>query len=137
MTGFKNFILRGNLVELAVAVIVGTAFAAVVTAFTEMLLSFIARITGGSQPNFDTFAPGDILVGPFLTAAIAFLILAAVVYFFVVMPYTRAKEKFFPTEDKGTPADVALLEEIRDLLKAGGGSTGTTQGTGPGTGPTV
>jgi large conductance mechanosensitive channel len=118
MTGFKNFILRGNLVELAVAVIVGTSFAAVVTAFTGMLLSLVAKITGGRQPNFDTFAPGDVLVGPFLTAAIAFLILAAVVYFFVVTPYTKAKDRFFPAEPAGTPADVALLEEIRDLLKA-------------------
>lgn len=122
MTGFKNFILRGNLVELAVAVIIGTSFAAVVTAFTGMLLSAISKLTGGNEPNFDTFAPGDVLVGPFLTAAVAFLILAAVVYFFVVVPYTKAKERFFPTEDKGTPADVALLEEIRDLLKARNGS---------------
>lgn len=122
MTGFKNFILRGNLVELAVAVIVGTSFAAVVTAFTGMLLSFVSKITGGNEPNFDTFAPGDVLVGPFLTAALAFLILAAVVYFFVVVPYTKAKERFFPAEETGTPADVALLEEIRDLLKARGGA---------------
>lgn len=122
MTGFKNFILRGNLVELAVAVIIGTAFAAVVTAFTEMLLSAIGRVTNGAEVNFDSYSPGGVLVGPFLTAAIAFLILAAVVYFFVVLPYTKAKERFFPTEDKGTPADVALLEEIRDLLKARGGA---------------
>ncbi|GAA1917393.1 MscL family protein [Nocardioides hwasunensis] len=122
MTGFKNFILRGNLVELAVAVIMGTSFAAVVTAFTGMLLSLVSRITGGTEPNFDAFAPGDVLIGPFLTALIAFLILAAVIYFFVVMPYTRAKDKFFPAEESGTPADVALLEEIRDLLKARGGA---------------
>ena len=49
------------------------------------------------------------------------MILAAVVYFFVVVPYTKAKERYFPTEDKGTPADVALLEEIRDLLRARNG----------------
>ena len=122
MSGFKNFILKGNLVELAVAVIMGVSFAAVVTAFTEMLLSAIAKATGGNQPNFDDYAPGDIAVGPFLTALIAFLILAAVVYFFVVLPYTKAKERYFPSEDKGTPADVALLEEIRDLLKARGGA---------------
>ena len=122
MSGFKNFILKGNLVELAVAVIMGVSFAAVVTAFTEMLLSAIARATGGNQPNFDDYTPGDIAVGPFLTALIAFLILAAVVYFFVVLPYTKAKERYFPSEDKGTPADVALLEEIRDLLKARGGA---------------
>ena len=49
--------------------------------------------------------------------------MAAVVYFFIVMPYTKAKERFFPSEEPGTPADVALLEEIRDLLAARGGST--------------
>lgn len=125
MTGFKNFILRGNLVELAVAVIVGTSFAAVVTAFTGMLLSAVSKVTDGKDPNFDNFAPGDVLVGPFLTALIAFLILAAVVYFFVVVPYTKAKDRFFPAEPAGTPADVALLEEIRDLLKAQNGTTPT------------
>jgi large conductance mechanosensitive channel len=56
--------------------------------------------------------------GAFMNAVIAFLILAAVVYFFVVLPYTKAKEKYFPSEEAGTPADVALLEEIRDLLAA-------------------
>lgn len=122
MSGFKNFILRGNLVELAVAVVVGTSFAAVVTAFTKMLLSLVAKLTGGSQPNFDEFAPGDIQIGPFLTALIAFLILATVVYFFVVLPYTKAKERYFPSEEEGTPADVAVLEEIRDLLKARNGA---------------
>ncbi|WP_309647643.1 MscL family protein [Nocardioides sp.] len=116
MSGFKNFILRGNLVDLAVAVIIGTAFTAVVTAFTGMLMSAIAKVSGGKEPNFDTFAPGDVLIGPFLTAMVAFLILAAVVYFFVVTPYVRAKEKFFPSPQPGTPEDVRLLQEIRDLL---------------------
>jgi large conductance mechanosensitive channel len=52
---------------------------------------------------------------------ISFLILAAVVYFLIVKPYTVAKERYFPTEDAGTPADVAVLEEIRDLLATRGG----------------
>lgn len=116
MTGFKNFILRGNLVDLAVAVIIGTAFAAVVTAFTGMLLSAIAKMLGGKEPNFDEYAPGGVEVGPFLTALIAFLILAAVVYFFVVTPYVKAKERFFPSPEPGTPEDIKLLQEIRDLL---------------------
>ncbi|WP_341923864.1 MscL family protein [Nocardioides psychrotolerans] len=116
MSGFKNFILRGNLIDLAVAVIIGTAFTAVVTAFTGMLMSAIAKVSGGKEPNFDTFAPGDVLIGPFLTAMVAFLILAAVVYFFVVTPYVKAKEKFFPSPEPGTPEDVRLLQEIRDLL---------------------
>ncbi|WP_193608699.1 MscL family protein [Nocardioides lijunqiniae] len=116
MTGFKNFILRGNLIDLAVAFIIGTAFAAVVTAFTEMLLSAIAKVLGGKEPDFNNFAPGDIAVGSFLTALVAFLILAAVVYFFVVTPYVAAKERFFPSPEPGTPEDVKLLQEIRDLL---------------------
>lgn len=116
MTGFKNFILKGNLVDLAVAVIIGTAFAAVVTAFTGMLLSAIAKMLGGKEPNFDEYAPGGVEVGPFLTALIAFLILAAVVYFFVVTPYVKAKERFFPSPEPGTPEDIKLLQEIRDLL---------------------
>jgi large conductance mechanosensitive channel len=129
MTGFKNFILRGNLVDLAVAVIIGTAFGVVVTTFTGLLLSIIAKITGGSQPNFDTWFPGDIALGPFLTAAIAFLILAAVVYFFVVSPYVKAKERFFPSPEPGTPEDIKLLQEIRDLLKAQAAAGGQTPGT--------
>jgi large conductance mechanosensitive channel len=120
MSGFKNFILRGNLVDLAVAVIIGTAFAAVVTAFTGMLLSAIAKVLGGREPNFNDYAPGDVEVGPFLTALIAFLILAAVVYFFVVTPYVAAKERFFPSPEPGTPEDIKLLQEIRDLLASQG-----------------
>jgi large conductance mechanosensitive channel len=60
--------------------------------------------------------------GAFLNAVIAFVILAAVVYFLVVLPYTKAKERFFPSEEAGTPADVSLLEEIRDLLATRGGA---------------
>lgn len=130
MTGFKNFILRGNLVDLAVAVIIGTAFGVVVTTFTGLLLSLIAKITGGSQPNFDDYTPGDLAVGPFLTALIAFLILAAVVYFFVVSPYVKAKERFFPSPEPGTPEDIKLLQEIRDLLKAQAAAGGQTPGAG-------
>ncbi|WP_134739981.1 MscL family protein [Nocardioides sp. 503] len=116
MTGFKNFILRGNLIDLAVAFIIGGAFATVVTSFTEMLLSAIAKVLGGKEPDFNDWTPGDIAVGSFLTALVAFLILAAVVYFFVVTPYVAAKERFFPSPDPGTPEDVKLLQEIRDLL---------------------
>ncbi|MFM6848780.1 MAG: MscL family protein, partial [Terrabacter sp.] len=60
--------------------------------------------------------------GAFLNAVISFLLIALVVYFFIVVPYTKAKERFFPSEEPGTPADVALLEEIRDLLRARGGA---------------
>lgn len=115
MTGFKAFILRGNLVELAVAFIMGTAFALVVTSFTDMLMGFIGKI--GGKPDFTKLTLLDVNVGKFITALVSFLILAAVVYFFVVLPYTKAKERFFPShEPEGTLEDVALLTEIRDLL---------------------
>ncbi len=114
MSGFKSFILRGNLVELAVAFIMATAFAAVVTATVGMILDLIGK--AGGTPDFSTYAPGGISVGIFLTALISFVVIAAVVYFFVVVPYMKAQEKFFPKEEPGTPDDIALLQEIRDLL---------------------
>lgn len=112
MNGFKSFILRGNLIDLAVAVIIGAAFGAVVTKFTEWLTAQMpksAKNVFGNDPNS---------FGAFLNAVIAFVILAAVVYFFIVVPYTKARARFFPEEAAGKPADVALLEEIRDLLAA-------------------
>jgi large conductance mechanosensitive channel len=116
MSGFKNFVLRGNLVELAVAFVMGTAFALVVTATVNLIMGIIGKI--GGQPDFNAWRPGGLPFGAWLTAIVSFVILAAVVYFLVVKPYTVAKEKFFPADPAGTPADVALLEEIRDLLKA-------------------
>ena len=121
MAGFRAFILRGNLVELAVAFIMGTAFALVVTSFSAMLMGFIGKI--GGQPDFSSVTIAQVNVGKFINALIAFVILAAVVYFFVVVPYTKAKERYFPTtEPEGTPEDVALLKEIRDALVGRGGS---------------
>ena len=114
MTGFRNFILRGSLVELAVAFIMGTAFATVVTATVNLIMGLIGKI--GGQPDFNAWRPGGLPFGAFLTAVVAFVILAAVVYFVIVKPYTAAKDRYFPAEDAGTPADVAVLEEIRDLL---------------------
>ena len=111
MTGFKNFILRGNLVDLAVAVIIGVAFGAVVTTFTAWLTGLMPDT---ASEYFSTEAQS---FGAFLNAVVSFVLLAAVVYFFVVTPYVKAKERFFPSEPEGTPADIALLEEIRDLLK--------------------
>ena len=114
MSGFKNFILRGNLVELAVAFVMGLAFATVVTATVDLIMGIIGKI--GDQPDFSGWEPGGLPFGAWVTAVISFLIMATVVYFFIVKPYTVAKDKYFPAEDSGTPADVALLEEIRDLL---------------------
>jgi large conductance mechanosensitive channel len=111
MTGFKNFLLRGNLVEIAVGLIMAVAFGAVVTAFVGWLTSLMPD---SADAVFSTTEP----FGIFLNAVVSFLLIATVVYFFVITPYTKAKERFFPAEEEGTPADVALLEQIRDLLQA-------------------
>lgn len=116
MTGFKNFIMRGNLIELAVAFVMAAAFGAVVTATVALLMDVVGKL--GGMPDFSSWTPGGISVGTFLTALVSFLILSAVVYFVIVAPYTRAKAKYFPEEPEGAAADVALLTEIRDLLKA-------------------
>jgi large conductance mechanosensitive channel len=119
MSGFKNFILRGNIIELAVAFIMGSAFAKVVTATVALILGLVGKL--GGQPDFSRWQPHGLLVGAWLTALVSFLILAATVYFLIVVPYTKAKERFFPAEATGTPADVAVLEEIRDLIATGRG----------------
>lgn len=111
MSGFKNFILRGNLVEIAVGLIMALSFAAVVSAFTAWLTGLLP---GGLSNVFDGAKEGDL--GFFLNALIAFILMAAVVYFLVVVPYTKAKERFFPAEAAG-PSETELLTEIRDLLK--------------------
>jgi large conductance mechanosensitive channel len=110
MNGFKNFLFRGNLVDLAVAVIIGTAFGAVVTAFTAWLTGKL----GGADSVFAKATLGDF--GFFVNAVISFVLLAAVVYFLVVLPFTKAKERYFPSPAPGTPEDIVLLKEIRDLL---------------------
>lgn len=132
MTGFKNFILRGNLVELAVAFIMATAFATVVTATVAVIMGLIGK--AGGHPTFDTYKPGGLPIGAWITAVVAFLILSAIVYFLIVKPYTVAKERFFPSPEPGTPEDVKLLQEIRDLLIAqqGGGTATITLPTNPG-----
>ncbi len=121
MTGFKNFILKGNLVELAVAFIMGLAFASVVTATVALVMDIIGKV--GGQPDFSNYSPGGVSVGAWITALISFLILAAVVYFLIVVPYTKAKERYFPADEPGTPADVELLTQIRDLLAGREGGT--------------
>ena len=95
MGGFKKFLLRGNLVNLAVAVVIGVAFAALVTALvTDLITPLIAAI--GGKPNFDnltfTVNHSEFRYGAFINALISFLIIAAVVYFLVVIPVTKVLE---------------------------------------------
>ena len=120
MKGFRDFVLRGNLIELAVAFIIGAAFATVIGAFTKLILEAIGKATGGADFNFDDWQPGGwSTVGPFLTALIAFLIMAFVVYFFIVTPYEKAKDRYFPAERDAETIDpnTELLREIRDALR--------------------
>lgn len=114
MSGFKNFVLKGNLVEIAVGLIMALAFASVVQAFSAWLTGLLP---GAFEDVFAGAVLGDL--GFFLNTVISFLVMAAVVYFAVVVPYTKAKEKFFPAEASG-PSDTELLTEIRDALKARG-----------------
>lgn len=118
MKGFKEFIMRGNLIQTAVAFIIGTAFAAVVSTFTNVVLSLIALVLGGREPNFDNWAPGGIPVGTFLTALISFLMVAAVVYFAIVKPMNafEARRKKGQEDEDIPPTETDLLTEIRDLL---------------------
>jgi large conductance mechanosensitive channel len=128
LKGFKDFIMRGNLVELAVAFVIGGAFATVVQATVTVILDIVGK--AGGSPNFSGYQPGGIHVGAWITALISFLILAAVVYFLVVTPYNALQERMSRGEEAAPPApDIALLTEIRDLLANRPGST-TVEGGG-------
>lgn len=125
MKGFKDFLMQGNLIELATAVIMGAAFGKVVEAFTKFLMDMIAIPLGGEQPDFSAVTiPGiNVNIGVFITALISFVLVAFVVYFFVIKPYTNVKEmadarlKAQKDEEAPAPTTDELLAEIRDLLK--------------------
>ena len=124
LKGFKDFLLRGNVVDLAVAVVIGAAFGGVISAFATDFIGGLIGVIGGS-PDFGTAgvtANGSkIIIGSTITALINFVIVAAVVYFVVVVPVTRLLERRRTGEEPevvATPEDIALLQEIRDLLKA-------------------
>ena len=99
MKGFRDFILRGNVVDLAIAVVIGAAFGAVVAAFVKDLITPLIAAIGG-KPDFSalnfTINHSKFLYGDFINALIAFLIIAAVIYFFVVKPYTSLMDRFKP-----------------------------------------
>jgi large conductance mechanosensitive channel len=106
MAGFKKFLLRGNVVDLAVAVIIGTAFGALVASFTKDIITPIIAAIGG-QPDFSslsfTIHKSHFFYGDFINAIITFVILAAVVYFFVVLPVGKLLDRFKPAPDEPTP----------------------------------
>jgi large conductance mechanosensitive channel len=114
LSGFRKFLLQGNLISTAVAFIMATTFAAVVAAFVAIILDLIGKV-GGSSKAFSKYTPDGVHVGAFITAVITFVIVAAVIYFLVVVPYTKAKERFFPDPEPGK-TELDVLNEIRDLL---------------------
>lgn len=126
LEGFKKFIMRGNVMELAVAVIIGGAFTAIVTAFTKGIVEPVLALFGGSpefglgfhlrEGNPATF----VNLGSILTAIVNFLIIAAVIYFLMIMPMNKlaemnARRKGIEPEEAAA-TETELLAEIRDLL---------------------
>jgi large conductance mechanosensitive channel len=120
---FRDFLLRGNVVDLAVAVVVGAAFGAVVASFVADLLTPLIAAIGG-KPDFGALSfkinGAEFRYGSFLNTMISFLIVSAAIFFLVVKPVgvlmERRKAGLEP-EAEAVPEDVVLLGEIRDLLK--------------------
>ena len=127
--GFKDFILRGNVIELAIAVVIGSAFTALVGAFTNNIINPVIAAAGGVNADglgFRIWPDNEatfVNLGAVLTALVTFLITAAVVYFIFVAPMNKinsmVKDRLSTEEpeEEPLPADTALLAEIRDLLK--------------------
>jgi large conductance mechanosensitive channel len=127
--GFKDFLLRGNVIDLAVAFVIGAAFTKVVDVFAKDFIGGLLGVIGGT-PNFGEIGPelngSKIIIGTTLTALISFLITAAIVYFVLVAPVNRimaARQRGEEPAAEHTPEDIALLQEIRDILRARGGIT--------------
>lgn len=125
--GFKDFLMRGNVVDLAVAVVIGSAFTAIVTAFTNGLIKPLISTIGGTEAAnglgyqiFENNKATFLNFGDVINAAINFVLVAAVVYFVIVLPVKHLQERRKRGQEPGPsePTDVELLIEIRDLLRA-------------------
>lgn len=122
---FKDFVARGNMIDIAVGFIMGAAFTAVVKSLVENVLSPIVAIPFG-EPNFDaivwTINDSNILIGTFLTALVGFILVAFAVFFFIVKPYNHYRALTEEAEDEADsgPTEIDLLTEIRDSLASNG-----------------
>lgn len=116
LKGFRDFVARGNVIDLAVGVIIGAAFGSVVDSLVKDIVTPVIGLVGGT-PDFSGLKVGPIAVGSFVNAVLAFLIKAAGLYFLILMPYNRFKAKEVPPPPPPGAQEV-LLAEIRDLLKA-------------------
>jgi large conductance mechanosensitive channel len=113
LKGFKEFIARGNVVELAVAVIIGVAFAGIIDSLSKDVVTPLLGLIGG-QPDFAAIRLGPIMLGNFINALVTFLIKAAGLYFLIVLPFAGYAARMAAAAPP-TP-DQLLLREIRDLL---------------------
>lgn len=125
LKGFKEFIMRGNVIDLAVGVVIGSAFTAIVTAFTDSLLEPLLNTIGGAEVTglgFEIISgnPSTYLdFAAVITAVINFLLVAAVVYFVIVAPmnkFNELREARLETSAEPEVTEADLLTEIRDLL---------------------
>ncbi|MBI3429832.1 MAG: large conductance mechanosensitive channel protein MscL [Actinobacteria bacterium] len=123
--GFRDFILRGNVIDLAIAVIIGAAFSGIVTQLTKSFIEPLIKLMGGGGVQGGAFIVNGVPFdwSAFINAIINFLIVAAVLYFFVVTPMNtilvrRQKNDLVEPGPVVIPEDIALLKEIRDLLKS-------------------
>jgi large conductance mechanosensitive channel len=118
LSGFKQFILRGNVVDMAVGVVIGAAFATVVSAFTRDLLTpLIAAIVG--KPDFSAIAftiNGSVFaIGDFINAAVAFLLVAVAVYFFVVTPVNMLVARMHRSDAPASPTSKKCTECLSEI----------------------
>ena len=117
LKGFREFIARGNVLDLAVGVIIGVAFGAIVDSMVKDLITPIIGLMGGT-PDFSALKLGPVNIGNFINAVIAFLIKAAGLYFLIIVPFNRFAKKLAaapPPPAPPTQSEV-YLKEIRDLL---------------------
>ena len=119
LKGFRAFVLRGNVIDLAVAFVVGAAFATLISAFSKGLISPIVGIFLGGGVDVGQFTIRDqvIDVTMLINAIITFVITLTVIYFVFVVPMNAYRKRTGQEVVDATPADVKLLREIRDLLK--------------------
>jgi large conductance mechanosensitive channel len=136
LQGFKDFIMRGNVVDLAVGIVIGAAFSGVVMAVTKSFIEPLIRVFSGGKELSGKFTVNATVFdwAAAVNAVITFLITAAVLYFLVVTPMNRLAErrrKGIEPESKSPAEDILLLREIRDLLSAQNGGTVPHQGGDP------
>ncbi|MDQ7905344.1 large conductance mechanosensitive channel protein MscL [Phytohabitans sp. ZYX-F-186] len=124
LKGFKDFIMRGNVVDLAVGIVIGAAFTAVVNQLTKSFLEPFIQLLGGGRELSGKWTIRDTIFdwSAFINAVITFLLTAAALYFFIVLPMNRLAERRRRGEEPPPAApseEVKLLTEIRDALLAG------------------